>query len=70
MMIGIYMRVVILGFNTPGIIRFPFEQMTYQCKNWYLVRLNKDNSFPYLDIESKTISVNEDIDKVVTEILK
>ena len=58
-----------VGFNTPGIIRFPFEQMTLQNENWSLVRINKDNSFPYLDIESRTISVNDDIDKVITEIL-
>lgn len=58
-----------VGFNTPVIIRFPFEQMTLQNKKWNLVRINKDNSFPYLDIESKTISVNDDIDKVIKKIL-
>lgn len=59
-----------VGFNTPGIIRFPFEQMTLQNENWNLVRINKDNSSTYLDIESKIISVSADIDKVITEMLK
>lgn len=31
-----------VGFNTPTIIRFPFEQMTLQNEKWNLVRINKD----------------------------
>ncbi|WP_455645508.1 SIR2 family NAD-dependent protein deacylase [Methanosphaera sp.] len=35
-----------IGFNTPGIIRFPFESMTTKVKEWNLARFNKD----YLEI--------------------
>ncbi|WP_069593265.1 Sir2 family NAD-dependent protein deacetylase [Methanosphaera sp. WGK6] len=35
-----------IGFNTPGIIRFPFESMTTKIKEWNLARFNKD----YLEI--------------------
>ncbi len=31
-----------VGFNTPGIIRFPFEQMTNNSKKTILIRINKD----------------------------
>ena len=31
-----------VGFNTPGIIRYPFEQMTYDNSDATLIRLNKD----------------------------
>ena len=53
-----------VGFNTPGIIRFPFEQLTAQNKNWILVRFNKDTK-KFYDIEdNKFIEVKEDINKV------
>lgn len=32
-----------IGFNTPGIIRFPFEQMTYKLKDWTLARFNRSH---------------------------
>ena len=56
-----------VGFNTPGIIRFPFEQMTLQNENWKLVRFNKDNPNVYLEIEDKCIKVTEDIGKVINQ---
>lgn len=59
-----------VGFNTPGIIRFPFEQMTYQNQNWNLIRFNKDNCNVFLEIEDKIIEVKEDIGKTIYEILK
>ena len=31
-----------VGFNTPSIIRFSFERMTYNNSNAMLIRLNKD----------------------------
>lgn len=49
-----------VGFNTPGIIRFPFEQMTSQNKNWTLVRFNKDTRSFY-DLEDRFIEIKEDI---------
>lgn len=48
-----------VGFNTPGIIRIPFEQMVFQNKNWNLIRINKNNSFNYLDIEENSILIEE-----------
>lgn len=58
-----------VGFNTPGIIRFPFEQMTYQNKNWNLVRFNKDDCNTFFDIENKTILVENDINEIVKNLV-
>lgn len=49
-----------VGFNTPGIIRFPFEQMTSQNKNWKLIRFNKED-MTFYDLENRFIRINEDI---------
>ena len=56
-----------VGFNTPIIIRFPFEQMTMQNKNWNLVRINKDNVMTWNDIEEKSILIQEDIANIINE---
>ena len=58
-----------VGFNTPGIIRFPFEKMTYQNQNWNLVRFNKENCDTYLDINERTIEVKNDINEIVSKLL-
>jgi len=49
-----------VGFNTPGIIRFPFEQMTSQNKNWKLIRINKED-MTFLDLDDRFIGIKEDI---------
>lgn len=58
-----------VGFNTPIIIRFPFEQMTLQNKNWNLVRVNKDNCNTFLDIEDRSIVIEDDIKEVIEKLL-
>ena len=56
------------GYNTPGIIRFPFEQMTYQMKDAHLIRVNLSfNSVPK-EIENKSISFKEDAQSFITHI--
>ena len=56
------------GFNTPGIIRYPFESMTYQFDNAYLIRINDKFSNVPNDIEEKAIGINEDINVVIDNI--
>ena len=53
-----------VGFNTPTIIRFPFEQMTNQNENWTLVRFNKETHC-FFDLDNRFIGINEDINKVI-----
>lgn len=59
-----------VGFNTPGIIRFPFEQMTYQNENWKLVRINRENANNWVaNIDDKSILIENDINYVVNELV-
>lgn len=57
-----------VGFNTPGIIRFPFEQMTQARENTKLIRINKDYPETMLKIENKTISFMEDTNKIISDL--
>ena len=50
------------GFNTPGIIRFPFEQMTNQNQTWKLIRFNKED-MTFYDLGNRFVGINEDINK-------
>lgn len=54
-----------VGFNTPGIIRFPFEQMVCQNDNWKLIRINKDNCETILNIENRYLPIRSDINEIV-----
>ena len=57
-----------VGFNTPGIIRFPFEQMTYQHLKTTFIRMNKDYPRVRQEIQSKAISFDEDINKILNDL--
>lgn len=57
-----------VGFNTPVIIRFPFERMAAQFPLTTLVRFNRD--YPQLTTEgvSRFISFTEDLPEVLTKL--
>lgn len=57
------------GFNTPGIIRYPFEELTYKLKNAFLIRVNHKYAFVPNDIETKALEVQEDIKKVLKKLI-
>ena len=57
-----------VGFNTPGIIRFPFERMTAISEKTTLIRINKDYPNPMLEIKNKTISFDEDTNKIIEDL--
>ena len=59
-----------VGFNTPTIIRFPFEQMTLQNKSAKLIRLNKDYPEAIPENQNKTTSFNENISEIFEYWLK
>ena len=54
-----------VGFNTPGIIRFPFEQMTYQNKDTSLIRINRDYPNGAKENTGRTIAFLEDMNLVI-----
>lgn len=57
-----------VGFNTPSIIRYPFEKMVYQNKDAYLIRFNRDYDFCMEGNEEKVISFSENILNVLMKI--
>ena len=56
-----------VGFNTPIIIRFPFEKLVRENKNVELLRLNLKEAVIPQDIENKSIAINESLEKVIFE---
>ena len=59
-----------VGFNTPGIIRFPFEQLAYNNNNITLIRINdKYNDMDY-KIKEKAFCIKKDCAKAISNILE
>ena len=54
-----------VGFNTPGIIRYPFEQMTYDNSDATLIRLNKDYADAIPQNKEKTIGFDENVEDIL-----
>jgi len=54
-----------VGFNTPGIIRHPFEKMTYQNPSASLIRFNRDYPYGIAENAERTVSFDEDILRIV-----
>lgn len=69
-----------VGFNTPGVIRWPFENLTYHIDNAYLFRINTSyKDYPYgrtaqtgypTQIEGKISSLELDAGDVINELHK
>ena len=59
-----------VGFNTPGIIRFPFEKLTYEHNNIKLIRINDKYNEVMYELENKIINIKDDCAKVIEKILK
>ena len=57
-----------VGYNTPGIIRFPFEAMVRNNPNALLVRLNRDHMNGMSENLGSTISFDEDMTTVINDI--
>lgn len=65
-------RVVLLelgvGFNTPAIIRYPFEQVTFSNPSATLIRLNSEYPSGPKETVVRTISFTENIDEVINKL--
>lgn len=57
-----------VGYNTPGIIRFPFEAMVRSNPNALLIRLNRDHMEGMSENFESTISFSEDMTTVINYI--
>jgi NAD-dependent SIR2 family protein deacetylase len=57
-----------VGFNTPAIIRLPFEQMAMQLEGATLVRFNRDYPQSYFGNIRNYFSFNEDLTTIIHNI--
>lgn len=57
-----------VGFNTPVIIRFPFEKLMRERKSYSLVRLNRDEAVVPESLGKRAIGIGGDMVKAVTDI--
>ncbi|QEN08244.1 Sir2 silent information regulator family NAD-dependent deacetylase [Oceanispirochaeta crateris] len=58
-----------VGFNTPTIIRLPFEKLAADRKNISLIRVNQDNTQLFLkEAEMNYLSVQQPIEKFLMEL--
>ena len=58
-----------VGRNTPGIIKYPFWQMTAKNPNAQYVCINFGEAFAPYEIEKRSLCINDDIGKVLQELL-
>ena len=58
-----------VGFNTPSIIRFPFEQLAYQYDNVILVRVNDKYNDMAFELKDRAICIKEDCAVAISKIL-
>ena len=56
-----------VGYNTPSIIRYPFEKMTAVFPKAHLIRLNCDYLECFAASKEKTISINDDMREVLQQ---
>ncbi len=54
-----------VGMNTPGIIKYPFWQMTYQWDNAAYVCINYGHTYAPQEIQNKSICIDGDIQEVL-----
>ncbi|MGN0169476.1 MAG: Sir2 silent information regulator family NAD-dependent deacetylase [Lachnospiraceae bacterium] len=57
-----------VGFNTPVIIRFPFEKMARENSNLMLVRLNQKEAFVPESLGDRAVGIHEDLAKTVSDL--
>lgn len=57
-----------IGYNTPGIIRLPFEQMAQRFPHTTLIRFNCDNPEPYIEDMPRFTAFTEDIATVINQL--
>jgi NAD-dependent SIR2 family protein deacetylase len=56
-----------VGYNTPGIIRYPFERIAAQYRNTLLVRMNRD--YPEADfLKERFLPFTEDISNIFKQL--
>lgn len=57
-----------VGFNTPTIIRFPFEKLVREHENISLVRLSRSKAMVPADIQDRAVGIGADMAKSITDL--
>ena len=57
-----------VGFNTPTIIRFPFEKLVKENKQVTLIRLNLNEAVIPESIEQQAVGINKDIKQTIKDL--
>ena len=57
-----------VGFNTPTIIRFPFEKLTRQHGNLSLVRLSRSKAMVPASLGKRAVGINADMAQSITDL--
>ena len=58
-----------VGFNTPTIVRFPFERMVRENKNMRLIRLNLNEAIVPESFGERAIGINRDMNESIADII-
>lgn len=59
-----------IGFNTPTIVRFPFEKLIRENKNIKLIRLNLNEAIIPESFGGRAVGINADMTESIKDILK
>lgn len=57
-----------MGFNTPIIIRFPFEKLIRENASYSLIRLNMDEAVVPESFGERAIGIGGDMSRAITDI--
>lgn len=57
-----------VGYNTPGIIKYPFWQMTQCNPNATYACINNKDAFSHYEINQRSICINRDISDVIRDL--
>lgn len=58
------------GFNTPTIIRFPFEKLMREHRNMSLIRLNLDEAVVPEEFGERAVGISEDMVRSIEDLLE
>lgn len=59
-----------VGFNTPTIIRFPFEKLVRENSNISLIRLNLDQAIVPENFGKRAVGINEDMARSIGDMAR
>ena len=57
-----------VGFNTPIIIRFPFERLVREQKGYSLIRLNRDEAVVPESFGDRAVGIGGDMAKAISDL--